>query len=67
MQEMAVQWRDVQIQIDDFHDRRLEMKQKLRQRNSPVHQSNVFSKLGFYRIQEETTKQVRTVLLPCLG
>ena len=58
MQEMCVQWRDIQIQIDEFHDHRLEVKQKLRQQKPPAQKSDALNKWEFYKIQEETTKQV---------
>ena len=59
MQQMAVQWRDVQVLIDQFHDHRLEIKQKLRQQKPPVQQSDSLNKWDYYRIQEETAKQVK--------
>ena len=57
MQELAVQWRDIQKQIDDFHDHRVEIKQR-RQKPSH-HQDDNAENYDFYKIQELTAKQVR--------
>ena len=53
-----IAWRDVQKLIDDFNDERVEKKRKQKKHKSAQNDPKTKENWDFYKVQQETYKQV---------